>query len=66
MLYLSVFAKGNGGNAGHLALYVSKRVRGKVTLKTCAGKGAPAAINGKGGKGKTQSRIKHDSRLMER
>ena len=66
MLYLSAFTKGNGGNAGHLTLYVNKQVRGKVTLKTCAGKGAQAAINGKGGKGNTLSRINHDGRLLER
>ncbi|KAL9964361.1 hypothetical protein ACROYT_G027992 [Oculina patagonica] len=39
---------GDGGNAGHLTLYV-KRIRGNMVLKTCPGKGAPAAINGAGG-----------------
>ena len=56
--------KGNGGNAGHLTLYINKQVRGEVALKTCAGKGAPAANNGKGGEGKTPSSINHDSRLL--
>jgi len=60
-----VFAQGNGGNAGHLTLYVNKRVRGKVALKTCAGKGASAAINGKGGEGKTPSSNNHDSCVLE-
>ncbi|KAL9964359.1 hypothetical protein ACROYT_G027990 [Oculina patagonica] len=41
---------GDGGDAGHLTLYV-KRVRGNMVMKTCPGKGAPAATNGAGGVG---------------
>ncbi|KAL9964355.1 hypothetical protein ACROYT_G027986 [Oculina patagonica] len=41
---------GDGGNAGHIALYV-KRNRAKMVLKTCVGIGAPAATNGAGGVG---------------
>ncbi|KAL9982801.1 hypothetical protein ACROYT_G004906 [Oculina patagonica] len=41
---------GNGGNAGSLTLHV-RTVQGKAVMKSCPGKGGPAAVNGKGGAG---------------
>lgn len=58
-----MFAIGNGGNAGQLTLNF-KRVRGKVAVKTCAGRGAPAANNGKGGEGRTSYSVTHNTRLL--
>ena len=43
---------GNGGDAGRQRLYFSK-LRGKIELKTCRGKGGQAAKNGQGGAGKS-------------
>ena len=43
---------GNGGDACRQRLYFSK-LRGKIELKTCRGKGGQAAKNGQGGAGKS-------------
>ena len=42
---------GNGGNAGSVLFHV-RRLEGNVWMKSCPGKGAPAAKKGEGGDGK--------------
>lgn len=43
---------GKGGNAGRQTVYV-RNFKGKLDLKTCAGKGSRGAKNGIGGVGKS-------------
>ena len=42
---------GDGGSAG-VIIICARKINGKVIIGTCAGKGAVAARNGRGGKGK--------------
>ena len=42
---------GNGGKAGNVKIRW-REIKGTVVLKSCGGKGAQAANNGKGAKGK--------------
>ena len=42
---------GDGGSAG-MIIFRARKINGEVTIGACAGKGAVAARNGQGGKGK--------------
>ena len=42
---------GDGGSAGVIIIR-ARKINGRVIIGTCAGKGAVAARNGRGGKGK--------------
>ena len=46
-----MFWLGNGGESGYLFLRANN-INGEVTLRSCRGKGAVAAKNGRGGLGK--------------
>ena len=48
-IYCCVFL-GNGGKAGNIKVRW-REIKGTLVLKSCGGKGAPAANNGKGSKG---------------
>ena len=37
-----------------MVIFRARKVNGEVTIEACAGKGAVAARNGRGGKGKTK------------
>ena len=49
--YISMMWSGDGGSAGVIIIR-ARKINGKVIIGTCAGKGAVAARNGRGGKGK--------------
>ena len=48
---------GDGGSAG-MIIFRARKINGEVTIGACAGKGAFAARNGRGGKGKTKLKNK--------
>ena len=50
-IHISMMWSGDGGSAG-VVIFRARKINGEVTIGTCAGKGAAAARNGRGGKGK--------------
>ena len=50
-IHISMMWSGDGGSAG-VVIFRARKINGEVRIGTCAGKGAAAARNGRGGKGK--------------
>ena len=57
-IHISMMWSGDGGSAG-VVIFRARKINGEVTIGTCAGKGAAAARNGRGGKGKRKLETQH-------